>query len=93
MGGQERKDRKTWKSRSEGKVVGFTSAFLFPIRKREAVTQGGTMEPGGYTTWRGGELREPVSSKFRKTSETAGAFQIHSRKTRRHERDPRIPNV
>ena len=41
-GGQKRKDRKTMKSRSEEKVVGFSSASLFPARKREAVTQAGT---------------------------------------------------
>ena len=29
----------------------------------------------------GGEPREPVSSKVVRTSKTAGAFQIHSRKT------------
>ena len=38
-GGQEkRKDRKTRKSRSEGKVENFSSGCLFPARKREAVT-------------------------------------------------------
>ena len=42
MGAQKRKDRKTKKSRSEEKVVGFSSAFLFPARKWEAVTQSGT---------------------------------------------------
>ena len=48
LGDQEkRKDRKTQKSKSEEKVVGFSSASLFPARKREAVTQDGTMEPGG----------------------------------------------
>ena len=49
-GGQEmRKDRKTRKSREE-KMVGFSSASLFPARKREAVSQGG---PGiGDPTWR-----------------------------------------
>ena len=36
------KDKKTQKSRGEEKVVGFSSASLFPKRKREAVTQGGT---------------------------------------------------
>ena len=42
-GGQEkRKDRKTRKSRSEVKVMSLSSAFLFPARKREAVTQVGT---------------------------------------------------
>ena len=39
------KDRKTQKSRIEEKVDGFTSASLFPTRKQEAVTQGGTIEP------------------------------------------------
>ena len=44
LGGQEkRKDRKTRKSRSEEKVVGFSSASLFPARKHEAVTLGGTI--------------------------------------------------
>ena len=48
LGGQEkRKDSKTRKSRSEEKVTGFSSAFLFLARKRESVTQGGTMEPRG----------------------------------------------
>ena len=42
-GGEEkRKGRKTRKSKSEEKMVGFSSASLFPARKREAVTQGGT---------------------------------------------------
>ena len=43
LGGQEkRKDRKTRKSKSEEKVVSFSSAYLFPARKYEVVTQGGT---------------------------------------------------
>ena len=46
-GHEKRKDRKTQNSRSEEKVVGFNSASLFPPRKREVVTQGETMEPGG----------------------------------------------
>ena len=47
-GGQEkRKDRKARKSKSEEKVVGFMLVSLFPTRKREEVTQGGFMEPGG----------------------------------------------
>ena len=36
----KRKDRKTRKSRSEEKVVGFTNVSLFPARKWEAVAQG-----------------------------------------------------
>ena len=48
LGDQEkRKDRKTRKNRSEENVVWFSSASLFPARKREDVTQGGTMEPRG----------------------------------------------
>ena len=44
VGGQEkRKDSKLRKSRNEEKVVGFSSASVFPTRKREAVTQGGTI--------------------------------------------------
>ena len=44
MGGQEKKkERKTRKSRSEKKVVDFSSAPLFHARKREAVTQEGTI--------------------------------------------------
>ena len=35
------------KSRSEEKVMGFSSAFLFTTRKWETVIQGGNMEPGG----------------------------------------------
>ena len=40
---KKRKDKKTRKSRSEKKVVGFSSASLSPARKREAVTQGRTI--------------------------------------------------
>ena len=47
-GGQEKwKDRKTRKCRSEEKVVGFSTASIFPARKREAVTQGGIIGPWG----------------------------------------------
>ena len=43
LGGQEkRKDKKTRKSKSEGKMVNISLASLFPARKQEAVTQGGT---------------------------------------------------
>ena len=35
----EEKNRKTLKSRSEEKVVGFSSAFIFPARKWEEVTR------------------------------------------------------
>ena len=42
MGVQEkRKDRKTQKSKSEEKVVGFNSDSPFPTRKREAVIKVG----------------------------------------------------
>ena len=40
---KKRKDRETRKSRSEEKVVGFSSTSLFPTRKQETVTQGGTI--------------------------------------------------
>ena len=39
---EKRKDKKTWKSRSEKKVVGFSSTSLFLARKWKAVTQGRT---------------------------------------------------
>ena len=55
------KDRKPWKSRSEDKVVGFSSASLFLTRKREALTQGKTRGIDHLT--RNG-----------RKSETAGAF-------------------
>ena len=70
------------KSKSEEKVVGFSSASLFAARKRESVSQGGIMEIGGYNTGRGGEPREPVLPKAGRTNETAGAFQIRSRRTK-----------
>ena len=39
---EKRKYRKTWKSRSEEKVVGYRSASLLTARKWEAVAQGRT---------------------------------------------------
>ena len=39
---EKMKDRKTRKSMNEEKAVSFSSPFLFPARKREAVTQCGT---------------------------------------------------
>ena len=65
---------KSQKSRSEEKVVSFSSASLFPARKWEAVTQGGTRE---MTTQCAGEPRELVWSKAGRTNETIGAFQLH----------------
>ena len=44
------KDMKTEKSRSEEKVVGFSLASLYTIRKQKAVTQDGMMRPGRLTT-------------------------------------------
>ena len=46
-GSGEEERQESRKSRSEEKVVGFSSASLFPVRKREAVTQGETTESGG----------------------------------------------
>ena len=43
---EKRKGRKSQKSRSEEKVVGFSSTYLFLTRKWEAVTQDGTIKPG-----------------------------------------------
>ena len=45
---EKRKGRKNTESRGEEKVVGFSSASLFPAKKREAVIQGGTnrIDPG-----------------------------------------------
>ena len=40
---EKRKEKKSQKSRSEEKVVGLSSASLFPARKLEVVTQGGTI--------------------------------------------------
>ena len=64
----KRKVRKTLKSRNREKEVGFSLSSLFPSRKLEVVMHGGTMEPVGYTTCRGGEPRELVSSKVWRTS-------------------------
>ena len=44
-GSGEEEREKTQRSRSEEKVVGFSSASLFPVRKWEAATQGETIEP------------------------------------------------
>ena len=42
-GPEKRKDMKIRKSRSGEKIKGFSSASLFPTRKQQAVTQGGTI--------------------------------------------------
>ena len=47
MGSGEEERQEKMKSRSEEKEVGFSSASIFPVRKREAVTQGETIEPRG----------------------------------------------
>ena len=60
-------------SRSEEKMVGFRSTFLFPVRKREAVTQGRTRRIGHPT------LKKSQGANIVKGCTTAGAFQIHSR--------------
>ena len=54
--------------------MGFNSASLFPVRIREAVTQGGTR--------RIDHPREPAMLKAGRTSETVGIFQTHSLQTR-----------
>ena len=68
------KEKKSRKSRSEEKVVGFSSAFLFPAMKREAVTQGVNR---GIDHLPRRRTRESVSSNSGRTRETADAFQIH----------------
>ena len=67
LGGQEKRKEEIM----EKKVEGFSSASLFPARKRETVTQGVTRR-----------TQEAGSSKAGRTSETASAFQIYSHKTR-----------
>ena len=70
--GVKRKDRKIRKSRSEEKVVGFTSTSLFPARKWEAVTQGETRDVDhpirrrtqGYCQRLGGQARQPAHSRY-----------------------------
>ena len=43
---EKRKDRKTRKSRSKEKVVSFSSAFLFPARKRRQSPRVKTLNQG-----------------------------------------------
>ena len=44
LGGGSLRNEEMRKSRSEEKMLGYSSSSLFPARKREAVTQGGTSE-------------------------------------------------
>ena len=82
---------KTPKSRSEEKVVGFSSVSLFPQRRREAVTR--------VELWNQGERPLDAEknlgsrSKARRTSKTAGAFHILSRKTRMTQARPPDPST
>ena len=69
--GEEERRGKQRKSRSEEKVVDFSSDSLFPERKREVVTLGGTRWIDQLTRR---ERREPVSLKAGRTSETTDAF-------------------
>ena len=76
LGGQKkRKARKTRKSMSEEKVVGFSSASLFPARKRDVITQGGdrgidhsmrrkTQGDGTVKGWEGKRDRRCVPGRF-----------------------------
>ena len=73
------KTEKHGKVRGKEKVIGASSASLFPARIQVAVTQDGTK---GIENPTQRKTREPVSSKAGRTCETAGKFQIHSRKTR-----------
>ena len=76
---EKRKDRKSQISKNEKKVAGFSSASLFPARKRKAFIQGRTRGID-HLTWR--KAQGAGTSKTGRTSETSGAFQIHSHKTR-----------
>ena len=60
-------------------MVGFGSAFLFPARKWEPVTQGGTRGID-HLMWRRTQGANIV--KGWEDNEIAGAFHIHSHKTR-----------
>ena len=91
MGAQEKRtDSKTRKSRRERKVVGFSSASHKDTGGSHPGWNKGDRPPSAEEkhltrgidnlTWR--RTRESVSSKAGKTSETACAFQVHSRKTR-----------
>ena len=62
LGGQKDENRE---SRSEEKMVSFSSASLFTARKRETVNQGGTR---GIDHRLGREPREQVSSKVGRAS-------------------------
>ena len=60
-------------------MVGFRSASLFPARKWEAVTKGGSKGTDHLTR----RLTQGVGiPKAGRTSETTGAFRIHSHKAR-----------
>ena len=66
--------RKTREIRSEEKAVGFSSVTQFLARKREAVTG---LDQGERPPYVGAGI-----VMARRTGETVGSFQIHSRKTR-----------
>ena len=78
LGNQEK--RKIRKSRNKEKLVSFSSVSLFPTRKWELVTQGGTW--GNRPPNAAENPRELVMSMSGRTSKTAGVSQIHSRKRR-----------
>ena len=59
-------------------MVGFSSGSLLPAMKREAVIQDGTRGINHPTRMK----TQGAGIKAEKTGETAGAFQIHPRKTR-----------
>ena len=77
LSGQEkRKDMKAWKSRSEEKVLGFSSCSLLPTRKRDAVTHPRWNQRIDYLTRR---TLEAGMAKAGKTSETAYIPIHHTR--------------
>ena len=68
---KRRKDRKTQKSRSEEKVVGFSSISLFCTRKWESVTQGETMGTNNPM-----QRTQRLSSKVGRIMKITGTFYI-----------------
>ena len=76
LGGREKsKDRKTRKSRSKERAMDFSSDSLFPRRKQDAFTQGGTIEPGDRTP----EAEENPGSRYWQRLGRQVRPRVHSR--------------
>ena len=70
-GKEKREDRKTRKSRSKEKIVGFSPSSLLPGRKLEAVTHGGNYRD------RPTDLEDNPGSRCRKARPRAHSRYIH----------------